>query len=86
MSTALPGSNYGSADWGDFDGDGWPDLIVGGMSDGTGKQPVKMYHNNGGATFTDITSSFFFGSDDPAVVSGTVNWLDLDADARLPLQ
>jgi enediyne biosynthesis protein E4 len=38
-------------DFGDYDNDGWPDLVKGNFSDDT----KNLYHNNGDGTFTDST-------------------------------
>jgi len=44
-----------AAAWGDFDGDGHPDLYVG-FIDGT---PNKLYHNDGnGRHFTDVAGAY----------------------------
>jgi hypothetical protein len=42
----------------DFDGDGWPDLLV-----ANDTQPNKLFHNNGNGTFTDVgvTAGIAFG-------------------------
>ncbi len=43
----------------DFDNDGWKDLFLtgdGGSLQGTAQAPMKLYHNNGDGTFSDITS------------------------------
>ena len=37
------------ANWGDFDGDGYPDLFVSNMNG-----PCRLFHNNGDGTFTDV--------------------------------
>lgn len=42
---------------GDYDNDGWPDLLV------TCLGGVVLYHNNGDGTFTDVTKASGLGSD-----------------------
>jgi enediyne biosynthesis protein E4 len=49
-------------DFGDYDNDGWPDLIKGNFSDDYN----NLYHNNGDGTFTDLAY--------PAGIGG-VTWL-----------
>src|SRR5439155_7353258 len=53
LHDALPifsGGGYGmGAAVGDYDGDGWPDLLV------TQYNGVILYHNNGDGTFSDVT-------------------------------
>jgi hypothetical protein len=63
--------------WGDYDGDGDPDLFVGGEEF---PRPSKLYRNNGGS-FVDVTSVF---SPIPPVVSGA-DWGDFDDDGDLDL-
>jgi len=48
---ANTGSMCKGASWGDFDGDGYPDLLV---SNITG--PPRLYHNNRDGTFTDVAA------------------------------
>ena len=63
--------------WGDYDGDGWPDLYVSNIG------PNRLYHNNRDGTFTDLAA--------PAGVAGTgtrnfPTWFfDYDNDGRLDL-
>ncbi|MEJ7736782.1 MAG: VCBS repeat-containing protein [Chitinophagaceae bacterium] len=45
--------------WNDIDKDGWPDLMV--IGDW---MPVKVYHNNGGKKFTDISDQSGLGKTD----------------------
>jgi hypothetical protein len=44
-------------DFGDYDNDGWPDLVKGNFSDDTN----NLYHNNGDGTFTDVVYSAGIG-------------------------
>jgi hypothetical protein len=63
-----------SCAWGDYDEDGWSDLIV------TRPEPFEplLYHNNGNGTFTDIGAFL-------TVVNGGagVAWGDYDNDGKL---
>lgn len=60
--------------WGDFNGDGWPDLYV--INDFGRK---NLYCNNGDGTFTDIAVQA--GAED--VGAGmSLSWLDYDNDGR----
>ena len=72
------GDNWGSS-WGDYDGDGYPDLFVT-TYDNT--QPNELYHNNGDGTFTKITSGSI-ATDNAA--SSAASWADYDNDGDLDL-
>jgi predicted nucleotidyltransferase len=79
VGAGLTGVSQSSVAWGDYDGDGYLDILLSGF-DGTG--PVtKLYHNSGGAnpTFTDVG----------AVLTGlevsSVAWGDYDNDGDLDL-
>jgi hypothetical protein len=63
-----------SAAWGDYDNDGYLDILaVGGTS--------KIYHNNGGSSFTELTEAGLIdGVDHTSVV-----WGDLDNDGYLDI-
>ena len=49
----LTGHEGGGPAFGDIDGDGWPDLFVGGMN-GSGS---RMFRNNGNGTFSEVTEA-----------------------------
>lgn len=61
------------ASWGEFNGDGWPDLWTGNHD----HQP-SLYLNNGDGTFTDVILQVWSG--DPAVDTHGAAWADWDND------
>jgi hypothetical protein len=65
------------AAWGDYDGDGWPDLYVSNMSGAN-----RLYRNNGDGTFTDVAAAL--GVTDPRDSFSCWFW-DYDNDGRLDL-
>jgi Tfp pilus assembly protein PilF/peroxiredoxin len=70
-----------AASWGDYDGDGWPDLAV---ANDFGRK--HLYHNEGSkdgkVTFKDVTAAA--GVEDPGAGMSTT-WVDYDNDGRLDL-
>ena len=62
---------------GDFDNDGYPDLLV------TGYGHTILYHNNGNGSFTDITAKA--GVADEGNWSTSAGWFDYDKDGYLDL-
>lgn len=75
-SITMPGAAYAKADWGDYDNDGYLDLIY--LGEGTSRI-TKIYHNNGNNTFTELAHSL------PATYSGSVAWGDYDNDGDLDI-
>jgi hypothetical protein len=67
---------FGSAAWGDYDGDGDLDLALSGLSGGIAI--CRVYSNDGGS-FVDI------GAGLPGVRSGSLAWGDFDNDGDLDL-
>ncbi|HEX6802287.1 MAG TPA: CRTAC1 family protein [Terriglobales bacterium] len=62
---------------GDFDNDGFPDLLV------CGYGRCILYHNNGNGTFTDVTSRA--GVANAGRWASSAAWFDYDNDGRLDL-
>ncbi len=71
-------SSIGSA-WGDFDNDGYMDLVVASYGDTTNY--VRLFKNNGDCTFTNVTPANFPGN---GSIRG-ICWGDYDNDGHLDL-
>ena len=70
------------ADWGDYDNDGDPDLVISGLNNATPAVPLIAVFNNEDGRFTidqDATDDL------PAVSDGSLNWGDYDNDGDLDL-
>ena len=72
----FPGVNYSSVAWGDYDNDGFLDLLITGS--GNSGYISKLYRNNGDETFTENTNIVL-----PGVSSSSVTWGDYDNDGKL---
>src|SRR5581483_1574852 len=73
----VAGGTFGmGAAVGDYDNDGWPDLLV------TAYGKCALYHNNRNGTFSDVTDKA--GVDAPGWTTSAV-WFDYDNDGKLDL-
>jgi gliding motility-associated-like protein len=79
-NSAIPlhGVSNSAIAWGDYDNDGYLDIILTGY-DNNFDVATKIYHNNGNETFTDISTPI------PGVHHGSVAWGDYDNDGSLDL-
>ena len=71
------GMTFG-ASWGDFDGDGLPDLYVTNHENGTG---AKLFRNLGNGHFADVTDKFFSPQDLLGDKHGA-GWADFNNDGK----
>ncbi len=68
-------------DWGDYDNDGKPDLLVTTFQN----EPKSLYHNDGSGSFTDASYPSGLGSATYANVAFGCKFLDYDNDGRLDI-
>lgn len=73
----LPGVGVSSAAWGDYDNDGWLDILLAGNTP-TGII-AQVWRNLGDGTFTNINASL------PGVALTAAAWGDFDNDGRLDI-
>jgi hypothetical protein len=74
------GSYYGlGVVWGDYDGDGWPDIYVANDS-----SPSLLYHNNGGKSFTEsaLPAGVAYSADGREQAGMGVDFGDYDNDGH----
>lgn len=73
LSAGLPGVAHSDARWGDYNNDGYPDILLLGH---TGSEGIsRIYRNNGNATFSSIQLG--------QLSNGAVAWADYDNDGDL---
>ncbi len=70
--------NNGSIDWGDYNNDGYADIIITGSHLATVNETTKIYKNNGDGTFTEEPQDFLVD-----VHYGDAKWGDYDSDGNL---
>ncbi len=75
---SLTGVSSSSVAWGDYDNDGFLDILLTGYDNSGGVS--KIYHNNGNNTFTEQTSISLTG-----VGGGSIVWGDYDNDGDIDI-
>jgi hypothetical protein len=74
----LPGLDYGTVAWGDYDNDGLLDFLLKGS--GAPGYVSRIYHNDGGGAFHDVTQAGLLG-----LTLGDAEWGDYNNDGLLDL-
>src|SRR5690242_17282371 len=72
----LPGVDFSSVAWGDYDGDGRLDVLLTGS---TGSNTITQLWRNTGSALVNTSIAL------PAVSDGSVVWGDYDNDGKLDL-
>jgi hypothetical protein len=80
MGLPTTGYEFRALDWGDYDGDGWIDLLAGATQ---AEKPSALFHNIGGKKFVDVAAEV--GLTLPGRSSRQNNWIDYDNDGDLDL-
>ena len=78
-SISLTGVMSSSAAWGDYDNDGYLDILLTGENT-SGLAVSMIYHNNGNSTFSELTSISL-----PDIKQGSVVWGDYDNDGKIDI-
>ena len=80
VPAGLPGVAYSAVAWGDYDNDGWKDVLVAGQDDLVqGTRFTRIYRNDGNGAFHDIAAGL------PGVLGASAAWGDYDRDGRLDI-
>ena len=79
-NAGLPGIWAGSTAWGDYDGDGDPDVLIVGLTGSADNcVPIARVYRNDSGRFTDINAGL------SAVYLGQAAWGDFDGDGDLDI-
>jgi len=79
ISVVLPGVNYSSVGWADYNGDSKPDFLLTGESNGT--RSSKLYVNTGSG-FIEDTSVSLPGTVYTNFSGSSVGWADYNGDSK----
>src|ERR1035441_203013 len=73
INAGLPGVWDSAVAWGDFDNDGYLDILLAGL-DNTGNPITQVWRNQGNGTFVNINAGL------PGLAGGAVAWCDVNND------
>jgi len=80
MGLPTAGGEFRALSWGDYDGDGWIDLLAGSSLP---DKPSAVFHNIGGKSFVNTAAEI--GLTMPGRAARQNNWIDYDNDGDLDL-
>ncbi|MDB5451553.1 MAG: hypothetical protein JWO33_131 [Caulobacteraceae bacterium] len=80
MGLPASGSEFRALSWGDYDGDGWMDLMAGSSLP---DKPSAVFHNMGGKSFVNVADQI--GLTVMGRSSRQNNWIDYDNDGDVDL-
>ncbi len=80
MGLPTAGGEFRALSWGDYDADGWVDLLAGSSLP---EKPTAVFHNMGGKAFANVAEEI--GLTIPGRASRQNNWIDYDNDGDLDL-
>lgn len=78
LGLPVSGPEFRGLSWGDYDGDGYPDLLAGATSP---QELSRVYRNEEGKGFTDVAAEL--GLTIPGRSARQTNWVDYDNDGDL---
>ncbi|OYW83127.1 MAG: hypothetical protein B7Z22_13060, partial [Hyphomonas sp. 32-62-5] len=78
LGLPVSGPEFRGLSWGDFNGDGYPDLMAGATSP---QEVSRVFRNDAGAGFTDVAAEI--GLTIPGRSARQTNWIDYDNDGDL---
>lgn len=78
LGLPVSGPEFRGLSWGDYDGDGYPDLLAGATSP---EELSRVYRNDAGKGFTDVAPGI--GLTIPGRSARQTNWIDYDNDGDL---
>ena len=79
IAIGLPGVYLSSVAWGDYDNDGYLEILFTGISE-SAERISKIYRNNGNGNFVEVPGTSFTG-----VCYGSAAWGDYDNDGYLDI-
>ena len=81
IDAGLPGVNNNAVAWGDFDSDGWLDILITGTTNGAASGgTTQFWRNNGNGTFSYVAGTGLTGISRASIACG-----DYDNDGRLDI-